>query len=114
MDAAKVSFVYAEDQEQVDKILTIKRPKNNPINIFYDDSRGLKELNDPNITDMLDLINEGKALTSKNPEKYNKMIDKVSGEQNAILCTTSGTTSNPKLAMLPGGKFVDHVIRFKR
>ena len=35
MDAAKVSFVYAEDQEQVDKILTIKRPKNNPINIFY-------------------------------------------------------------------------------
>ena len=29
IDAAKVNFVYAEDQEQVDKILTIKRPKNN-------------------------------------------------------------------------------------
>ena len=40
------------------------------------------------------------------------MIDKISTEQDAILCTTSGTTSNPKLAMLPGGKFVEHVLRY--
>ena len=63
INAAKVNFVYAEDQEQVDKILTIKRPKNNQINIFYEDSRGLKELNDPKITDMTDLIREGKELS---------------------------------------------------
>ena len=62
MNAAKVNFVYAEDQEQVDKILTIKRPKNNQIHIFYEDSRGLKELNDPKITDMTDLIKEGKEI----------------------------------------------------
>ena len=65
INAAKVNFVYAEDQEQVDKILTIKRPKNNQINIFYEDSRGLKELNDPKITDMTDLIEEGKEIASK-------------------------------------------------
>ena len=29
-----------------------------------------------------------------------------------LLCTTSGTTSNPKLAMLPGAKFIEHVIRY--
>jgi long-chain acyl-CoA synthetase len=112
IDAAKVNFVYAEDQEQVDKILTIKRPKNNQINIFYEDSRGLKELNDPKITDMLVLIEEGKEIASKNPNKYSQMIGKVSGKENAILCTTSGTTSNPKLAMLPGAKFIEHVIRY--
>ncbi len=112
MNAAKVNFVYAEDQEQVDKILTIKRPKNNQINIFYEDSRGLKELNDPKITDMSVLIEEGKEIASKDPNKYNKMIEKISGEKNAILCTTSGTTSNPKLAMLPGAKFIEHVIRY--
>ena len=112
INAAKVNFVYAEDQEQVDKILTIKRPKTNKINIYYEDSRGLKELEDPHITDMLDLINEGQDIASKNPDKYNKMIDKVSGDQEAILCTTSGTTSNPKLSMLPGGKFIEHVLRY--
>lgn len=112
MNAAKVNFVYAEDQEQVDKILTIKRPKNNQINIFYEDSRGLKELNDPKITDMSDLIEEGKEIASQDPNKYNKMIEKISGEINAILCTTSGTTSNPKLAMLPGAKFIEHVLRY--
>ena len=112
INAAKVNFVYAEDQEQVDKILTIKRPKTNKINIYYEDSRGLKELEDPHITNMLDLINEGQDIASKNPDKYNKMIDKVSGDQEAILCTTSGTTSNPKLSMLPGGKFIEHVLRY--
>ena len=112
INAAKVNFVYAEDQEQVDKILTIKRPKNSQITMFYEDSRGLKELNDPHIVDMLELMNEGQAIANKTPNKYNQMIDKVSDKQEAILCTTSGTTSNQKLAMLPGGKFVEHVLRY--
>lgn len=112
INAANVNFVYAEDQEQVDKIQTIKRPKNNKITMFYEDSRGLKELNDPHIVDMLELMNEGQAIANKSPNKYNQMIDKISTEQDAILCTTSGTTSNPKLAMLPGGKFVEHVLRY--
>ena len=112
INAAKVNFVYAEDQEQVDKILTIKRPKNSQITMFYEDSRGLKELNDQHIVDMLELMNEGQAIANKTPNKYNQMIDKVSDKQEAILCTTSGTTSNPKLAMLPGGKFVEHVLRY--
>ena len=112
IDAAKVNFAFAEDQEQVDKLLAIKRTKNNKITIFYEDSRGLKELNDPHIIDMVQLINEGKAIAAKNPNSYNKLIDSIPADQNAILCTTSGTTSNPKLAMLPGGKFIEHVVRY--
>ena len=112
INAAKVNFVYTEDQEQVDKILSIKRPKTNQITMFYEDSRGLKELNDPHIVDMLKLMNEGQDIANKSPNKYDQMIDKISTEQEAILCTTSGTTSNPKLAMLPGGKFVEHVLRY--
>lgn len=112
IEAAKVNFAFAEDQEQVDKLLTIKRAKNNKITIFYEDSRGLKELNDPHIIDMVQLINEGKAIAAKNQNSYNKLIDSIHADQNAILCTTSGTTSNPKLAMLPGGKFIEHVVRY--
>ena len=112
IDAAKVNFAFAEDQEQVDKLLAIKRTKNNKITIFYEDSRGLKELNDPHIIDMVQLINEGKVIAAKNPNSYNKLIDSIPADQNAILCTTSGTTSNPKLAMLPGGKFIEHVVRY--
>ena len=54
---------------------------------------------------MLDLINEGEAIAAKNQNKYNQLIDKISADQNAILCTTSGTTSNPtdSKTMLPGG-----------
>ena len=33
--------------------------------MFYEDSRGLKELNDPHIVDMLELMNEGQAIANK-------------------------------------------------
>ena len=36
------------------------------------------------------------------------MVDATKGEDIAILCTTSGTTANPKLAMLAAGRVLKH------
>ena len=44
----------------------------------------------------------------KSPELFDQMLDAVTGEDVAILCTTSGTTSNPKLAELQHGNFIRH------
>ena len=38
---------------------------------------------------MLDLINEGQDI-AQNPDKYNKMIEKVSGDQEAIYVLRPG------------------------
>ena len=44
----------------------------------------------------------------KSPELFDQMLDAVTGEDVAILCTTSSTTSNPKLAELQHGNFIRH------
>ncbi len=110
--AADVNFAFAEDQEQVDKFINVQKKLKKTIKIFYEDGRGLKELNNPNIIDMATLMQEGKKVLEKNPKKYDAMINKVSGDVDAVLCTTSGTTSNPKLATLPANKFINHIANY--
>ena len=61
---------------------------------------------------MKDLASEGKKQLDKNNKLYENLINKVSGETVSVLCTTSGTTSNPKLAMLPANKFINHISNY--
>ncbi len=110
--AANVNFAFAEDQEQVDKFINVQKKLKKKIKIFYEDGRGLKQLNNSNIIDMQKLIDKGNKILEKSPKKYETMINKNSGNLDAILCTTSGTTSNPKLASLPANKFVKHISNY--
>ena len=109
---ANVKYAFAEDQEQVDKFINVQKKLKRKIKIFYEDGRGLKQLNDPNIIDMKSLMKDGKKILDKNPKKYDNMINSIEGNLDAILCTTSGTTSNPKLATLPANKFIQHISNY--
>ena len=109
---ANVKFAFAEDQEQVDKFISVQKKLKRKIKIFYEDGRGLRQLKDSNIIDMKNLINEGKKILEDNPKKYDSMINNIEGDLDAILCTTSGTTSNPKLATLPANKFIQHISNY--
>ena len=82
------------------------------IKVIYDDPRGLENLKNPNVINMKDLASEGKKQLDKNNKVYENLINKVSGETVSVLCTTSGTTSNPKLAMLPANKFINHISNY--
>ena len=109
---ANVKYAFAEDQEQVDKFINVQKKLKRKIKIFYEDGRGLKQLNDPNIIDMKNLMKDGKKILDKSPKKYDNMINSIEGNLDAILCTTSGTTSNPKLATLPANKFIQHISNY--
>ena len=109
---ANVKYAFAEDQEQVDKFINVQKKLKRKIKIFYEDGRGLKQLNDPNIIDMKSLMKNGKKILDKSPKKYDNMINSIEGNLDAILCTTSGTTSNPKLATLPANKFIQHISNY--
>ncbi|MGA2344137.1 MAG: AMP-binding protein, partial [Steroidobacteraceae bacterium] len=50
----------------------------------------------------------GRARAAREPGLYDALVDKTNGEDVAILCTTSGTTANPKLAMLAAGRVLRH------
>jgi len=50
----------------------------------------------------------GRERAVREPALYDRLVDATRGEDVAILCTTSGTTANPKLAMLAAGRALQH------
>jgi long-chain acyl-CoA synthetase len=105
---AGVTVVIAEDEEQVDKLLTIGERAPTLRNIIYCDPRGMRKYDDPRLLPMSELIARGEAAHHAEPEAWQALVAATRGDDIAVLCTTSGTTARPKLAMLAGGAIVRH------
>ncbi len=101
-------IVFAEDEEQVDKLLELGDRAPHLKHIVYSDPRGMRKYDDPRLIDAATLAEKGRALGVREPQLYDQMVDATKGDDVAILCTTSGTTSNPKLAMLKPGFMLRH------
>ncbi|ABD89701.1 long-chain fatty acid--CoA ligase [Rhodopseudomonas palustris] len=104
--AAKL--VFAEDEEQVDKLLLLGERVPQLCHIVYSDPRGMRKYDDPRLIDADQLAAMGRARAGHNPMLYDSLVDATHGEDVAILCTTSGTTAHPKLAMLASGRVLRH------
>ncbi|HVQ65876.1 MAG TPA: long-chain fatty acid--CoA ligase, partial [Bradyrhizobium sp.] len=101
-------LVFAEDEEQVDKLLALADRAPNLKHIVYSDPRGMRKYEDPRLMEAEKLATMGRDRAAREPDIYDRLVDATSGEDVAILCTTSGTTANPKLAMLAGGRVLKH------
>ena len=97
-----VRFVVAEDQEQVDKLIelwdagrleTVEK-------IVYFDPRGLEALDLPYLVEFTEVERLGDAYEADHPGWMEREVDEGKASDVAILCTTSGTTGRPKIAML--------------
>ncbi|CAN5117918.1 long-chain fatty acid--CoA ligase [soil metagenome] len=104
----ETKIVFAEDEEQVDKLLELGDRAPHLKHIVYSDPRGMRKYDDPRLIDAARLAEMGRARAAREPQLYDQMVDATNTEDVAILCTTSGTTSNPKLAMLTAGSVLRH------
>lgn len=104
----EAKLVFAEDEEQVDKLLALADRAPNLRHIVYSDPRGMRKYDDPRLMDAATLVTLGRERAAREPGLYDRLVDATSGEDVAILCTTSGTTANPKLAMLATGRVLKH------
>ncbi len=104
----EAKLVFAEDEEQVDKLLTLADRVPNLKHIIYSDPRGMRKYDDPRLMAADKLASMGRDRAAREPGLYDKLVDATKGEDVAILCTTSGTTANPKLAMLAAGRVLRH------
>jgi long-chain acyl-CoA synthetase len=103
---ADVKLVFAEDEEQIDKLLSLGDRIRNVRHIVYSDVRGMRKYADPRLTAIDELIRLGEAAAKS--ASYDELVRQTKGSDVAILCTTSGTTANPKLAMLPAAHLIRH------
>ncbi len=101
-------LVFAEDEEQVDKLLNLGDRVPHLKHIVYSDPRGMRKYDDPRLLDAGKLVALGRDRAAREPGLYDRLVDETRGEDCAILCTTSGTTANPKLAMLAAGRVLRH------
>ena len=100
--------VIAEDEEQVDKLLGMGDRAPGLRHIVYSDPRGMRKHADPRLMPAAELVRLGEAAHAADGQAYDRLVEATRGEDIAILCTTSGTTARPKLAMLRGGALVRH------
>src|SRR5207244_5080845 len=80
----------------------------NPRRIVSSDPLGMRKYDDPRLMEADKLAAMGRDRAAREPGFYDRLVDATKGEDCAILCTTSGTTANPKLAMLAAGRVLKH------
>ena len=93
---ADVRFAFAEDQEQVDKLLEIRDQCPQLQHIYFDDPRGLRKYDEPGLLAVENLLTAGKAFAAKNNGFFKDAVGKVESGDVAAMFFTSGTTGNPK------------------
>ncbi|EGR2721409.1 long-chain fatty acid--CoA ligase [Vibrio parahaemolyticus] len=111
---ANAKVVIAEDEEQCDKLLELGDEIPSVEYIIYCDPRGMRKYDDPRLIDVEQVYKKGQLIDKADPDKYLNMIAVTKGSDLSILCTTSGTTSKPKLAQLHSGTFLDHCAAYLR
>ena len=94
------TFVVAQDQEQIDKILQIKNELPLLSKAIYWDPKGLWSYKDPTLISYEEVLELGKEYDQKYPDQFDSNINKGCGDDVAVMCYTSGTTGLPKGTML--------------
>jgi long-chain acyl-CoA synthetase len=100
LDHAEARFAVVEDQEQVDKLLHLRAGCPKLKFIVYDDPRGLRAYSEPNLMSLEELLERGRKFEQNHPDHVETEVAKGRADDTAIICYTSGTTGQPKGAML--------------
>ena len=98
--AINAKFIIAEDQEQVDKLLDIRDNLSSVQAIIYYDPRGLRNYKLDYLLAFPDVEARGAQVHEQQPKLFDSFVDDTQPDDVAIISTTSGTTSKPKLALL--------------
>lgn len=97
---AEVSVIVAEDQEQVDKVLSLKDQLPSLKLLVYDDPRGMRQYDSPLLKSFEEIQAAGRAFAVEHPGHVEDEIDQGAASDIALFSYTSGTTGRPKGVML--------------
>jgi long-chain acyl-CoA synthetase len=103
LDHAEATFAVVQDQEQVDKLISIADRLPNLHTIIYEEERGLTGYDTTNLHSFEHVQNLGREEMRRNPGAVDWWLDEIAkgkGSDVSVMLYTSGTTGRPKGVML--------------
>jgi long-chain acyl-CoA synthetase len=104
----KVSAVFCDNQEQVDKVLDVRDQIPNVKKVIFEDPRGMREyMSDNWFIDIRDVYKIGETAHGDDPGLFESLVDQGKPDDVCHLCLTSGTTGLPKGTMLTHKNYIN-------
>lgn len=93
-------ILFVENDEQLDKFLTIRHDMPGLVKVVVYERDGLYDFHDDQVMFLEELYDLGRVHEKQNPGLFDTEIAKSKPNETAILVYTSGTTGQPKGAMI--------------
>lgn len=100
LEHSQTKVLFCEDQEQVDKAVEIRAETPSVAHVIVFDPRGTRGYDDDRLMSWHDFLARGLALCDAEPGFFDQRLAALDPEAPAMIVYTSGTTGQPKGAMI--------------
>lgn len=100
LEHSEVRFAVVEDQEQTDKLLSVRERCPKLESMIYKDPRGMRHYRQTGVFSFEEMLERGRKFDADNPDFFIDEVAKGKGSDISVILYTSGTTGRPKGVML--------------
>ncbi len=97
---SKARILFCEDQEQVDKFMEARADLEHVERVIVFDPRGLRHYEEPRLSHFQEFMQAGRGLREQDPDWFANELEARDPKEPAMVVYTSGTTGDPKGALI--------------